>query len=103
MRGNRFCGEASGRRLGIEVRAAVFQVEGVEVGSIGSPGGLKVFVVAKKTGMLVADAPKREVLVQWMWSVDLAGTTRLGALQGQGPRLACFYPASPGKRCSANT
>lgn len=43
--------------------------------------------------MLAADAPQTEMLVQWVWSVNLAVRAGLGALQGQGPRLACFSPA----------
>lgn len=35
-------------------------------------GALKVIVMAKKTGILVADAPKTEMLVGYLWSSDLA-------------------------------
>ena len=38
--------------------------------------------------MMLANAPNSELLVQRVWSADLAITTNLGVLCGQGPHLA---------------
>lgn len=80
-----------------EARAAALQVGRVEAGrvSTGRPGGPKVFPMAKNTGMLLAGASEAETAVQWKLRADLAGTTRLGALPGQGASFGFFLCCQP--------